>query len=156
MNNEDSWAELHQSDFIRASETLSRRRLCLLVLSPYQQELLRRGVQRHREDEASMEALDQSMGYAGAVGMMLLWEMASVERRAEEQENVISRDLQEDTRVLINTVGELREEIRLVRAELRETQRTLADERVRNIEREDAQVGRDQTTSGHLCSNLCR
>ena len=37
-----------------------------------------------------------------------------------------------------------------MRAELRETQRTLADERVRNIEREDAQAGRDQIASGHL------
>ena len=76
--------------------------------------------------------------------------MALVERRAEERENVISRDLQEDTRVLINTVGELREEIQAVRAELRETQWTLADERVRNIEQEDVQASRDQTTSGHL------
>ena len=37
-----------------------------------------------------------------------------------------------------------------MRAELREMQRTLVDERVRNIEWEDAQAGRDQTTSGHL------
>ena len=44
------------------------------------------------------------MGYTGAVGTMLLWEMVSVERRAEGQENVISRDLQEDTRVLL-TLG---------------------------------------------------
>ena len=98
----------------------------------------------------STEVLDQSMGYAGAVGTMLLWEMALVEWRVEERENVISQDLQEDTRVLLNTVGELQEEIRAVRVELREMQRTLAEERVRNIEREDAQAGRDQITSGHL------
>ena len=70
--NEDSWAKLHRSDFIMASETLSHRHLRLLGVSPYQQELLRRGVQRHREDEVSTEALDQLMGYTGAVGTMLL------------------------------------------------------------------------------------
>ena len=40
--------------------------------------------------------------------------------------------------------------MRELREELRETRRLLVEERVRNIEREDAQAGHDQTTSGHL------
>ena len=74
----------------RAGEALSHHCLCLLAATPYQQELLRRGVQRLREEEMSTEALDLSMGYTGVVGTSLLWEMVASERRAEEREGVIA------------------------------------------------------------------
>jgi len=81
---EEGFEDLYQDDFIRASGRVARRKLDRLETGPYQQALLRCGVTTkvNVEDERS-PVLQQAMEYTGAVGTMVMDELAYVHERTE-------------------------------------------------------------------------
>jgi len=67
-----------------AAGRVSRRKLNRLVTGPYQRALLQRGVSKCVDvEDKRIPVLKQSMEYAGAVGTMLLNEIAYVNGRTE-------------------------------------------------------------------------
>jgi len=67
-----------------AAGRVSRRKLNRLETGPYQRALLRRGVTKKvDEEDERVPVLQQSMEYAGAVGTMVMDELAYVHERTE-------------------------------------------------------------------------
>jgi len=81
---EEGFEDLYRDDFIMASSRVARRKLDRLATGPYQRALLRRGVTTKvdTEDER-VPVLQQAMEYAGAVGTMVMDELAYVHERTE-------------------------------------------------------------------------
>jgi len=81
---EEGFEDLFRDDFIRAAGRVSRRKLNRLDTGPYQRALLRRGVTTKVdvEDERA-PVLQQAMEYAGAVGAMVMDEVAYVHEQTE-------------------------------------------------------------------------
>ena len=81
---EEGFEDLYRDDFIMAASCVARRKLNQLETSPYQHALLRRGVTMKvdTEDER-IPVLQQAMEYAGAVGTMVMDELAYVHERGE-------------------------------------------------------------------------
>ena len=67
--------------------------LSRLEISPYQEGLLVRGVCHRRWGQIPDRWMEQAMGYTGAVGMMLMDEVAGVCGQAEEQFTGIWMDI---------------------------------------------------------------
>ena len=72
---------------------IGRCQLSRLEVSPYQEVLLGRGVCHRHQGQIPDGWMEQVMGYTGAVGMMLMDEMASVCGRAEERFTGIRTDI---------------------------------------------------------------
>ena len=72
---------------------VGRRQLSRLEISPYQEALLARGVRRRHRGQAPDRGMEQVMGYSGAVGTMLMDEMAGICGRAEERFTGIRTDI---------------------------------------------------------------
>ena len=85
--------DLWNSDFVLAATRVGRRQLSRLEISPYQEALLGRGVRRRHRGQAPDRGMEQAMGYAGAVGTMLMDEMAGICGRAEERFTGIRMDI---------------------------------------------------------------
>ena len=81
------------ADFVLAATHVSRRQLSQLEISPYQEALLARGVRRRHQGQAPDGRMEQAMGYTGAIGMMLMDEMAGICGRAEERFTGIQMDI---------------------------------------------------------------
>jgi len=81
---EEGFEDLYRDDFIMASGRVARRKLDRLATGPYQRALLRRGVTTKvdTEDER-VPVLQQAMEYAGAVGTMVMDELAYVHENTE-------------------------------------------------------------------------
>jgi len=81
---EEGFEDLYRDDFIMAAGRVSRRKLNRLETGPYQRALLRRGVTKKvdTEDER-VPVLQQAMEYSGAVGTMIMDELAYVHERTE-------------------------------------------------------------------------
>jgi len=81
---EEGFEDLFRDDFIMAAGCVARRKLDRLTTGPYQRALLRRGVTKKvdMEDER-VPVLQQAMEYTGAVGMMVMDELAYVHERTE-------------------------------------------------------------------------
>ena len=112
---EDSFNDLGLSDLIIAHKRVARRKLELVAMDPYQVGLLSRGVQpRMDSDESYNVVLESAIGYAGAVGVMVMDEVARVNERVDKM--IVDRSEEErDVRMLTETVGEL--EAKVVRLE---------------------------------------
>ena len=67
--------------------------LSQLEISPYQEALLGRGIHCWHRGQAPDGRIEQVMGYAGAIGMMLMDEMAGICGRAEERFTGIRTDI---------------------------------------------------------------
>ena len=85
--------DLWNADFVLAATRVSRRQLSWLEISPYQEALLARGVRRRHWGQAPDGRMEQAMGYAGAVGTMLMDEMAGICGRVEERFTGIQTDI---------------------------------------------------------------
>ena len=85
--------DLWNADFVLAATRVGRRQLSRLEVSPYQEALLARGVCRRHRGQAPDGRMEQVMGYTGAVGTMLMDEMAGVCGRAEERFTGIRTDI---------------------------------------------------------------
>jgi len=81
---EEGFEDLFRDDFIMAAGRVSRRKLNRLETGPYQRALLRRGVTKKVDvEDERVPVLQQSMEYAGAVGTMVMDEIAYVHERTE-------------------------------------------------------------------------
>ena len=72
---------------------VGRRQLSWLEISPYQEALLGRGVRRRHRGQAPDRGMEQAMGYSGAIGTMLMDEMAGICERAEGRFTGIRTDI---------------------------------------------------------------
>ena len=84
---------LWNADFVLAATRVGRCQLSRLEISPYQEALLARGVHHRHQGQAPDGRMEQAMGYTGAVGTMLMDEMAGVCGRAEERFTGIRTDI---------------------------------------------------------------
>jgi len=81
---EEGFEDLFRDDFIMASGRVARRKLDRLATGPYQRALLRRGVTTKVDVEDEREPiLQKAMEYAGAVGTMVMDELAYVHENTE-------------------------------------------------------------------------
>ena len=81
---EEGFEDLFRDDFIRASGRVARRKLDRMETGPYQWALLRRGITTKVDvEDERVPVLQQVMEYAGAVGMMVMDELAYVHERTE-------------------------------------------------------------------------
>ena len=85
--------DLWNADFVLAATCVGRHQLSQLEISPYQEALLGRGVRHQHWGQAPDGWMEQAMGYTGAVGTMLMDEMAGVCGRAEERFTSIRMDI---------------------------------------------------------------
>ena len=76
---------LWNADFVLAATHVGRCQLSRLEISPYQEALLGRGIHCRHQGQAPDGWMERAMGYTGAVGMMLMDEMAGICGRAEER-----------------------------------------------------------------------
>jgi len=82
---EEGFEDLFRDDFIMAAGRVSRRKLNRLETGPYQRALLRRGVTKKVDVEDEwIPVLQQAMEYTGAVGTMVMDEVAYVHERTEK------------------------------------------------------------------------
>jgi len=76
---EEGFKDLFRDDFIMAAGRVSRRKLNRIEIGPYQRALLRQGVSKKVDvEDERIPVLKQAMEYAGAVGTMVLDELAYV------------------------------------------------------------------------------
>src|SRR5882724_11897265 len=81
---EDEFADLRLSDFFIAHRRVARRKLERLQLSSYQAGLLSRGIQVGMERREPYNAvLEAAMGYAGAVGVAAMDDVALVNEKVD-------------------------------------------------------------------------
>jgi len=81
---EEGFEDLFRDDFIMAAGRVSRRKLNRLETGPYQRALLRRGVTKKVDvEDERVPVLQQAMEYAGAVGTMVMDEVAYIHERTE-------------------------------------------------------------------------
>ena len=85
--------DLWNADFVLAATHVGRCQLSQLEISPYQEALLARGVRCRHQGQAPDGWMEQAMGYTGAIGTMLMDEMAGICRRAEERFTGIWMDI---------------------------------------------------------------
>ena len=85
--------DLWNADFVLAATHVSRHQLSRLEISPYQEALLVRGVHCRHWGQAPDGRMEQVMGYIGAIGTMLMDEMAGICGRAEERFTSIWMDI---------------------------------------------------------------
>ena len=85
--------DLWNTDFVLAATHIGCCQLSQLEISPYQEALLGRGVCHRHWGQVPDGWMEQVMGYAGAVGMMLMDEMAGICGRVEEMFTAIRMDI---------------------------------------------------------------
>ena len=84
---------LWNADFVLAATRVGCHQLSRLEISPYQEALLARGVRCRHQGQAPDGRMEQAMGYSGAIGMMLMDEMAGICGRAEVRFTGIQTDI---------------------------------------------------------------
>jgi len=76
---EEGFEDLYWDDFIMAAGRVARRKLDRLETGPYQRALLRWGVTKKVDvEDERVPVLQQAMEYTGAVGAMVMDELAYV------------------------------------------------------------------------------
>ena len=99
--------DLYVKDLVLAARRVGRRQLSRLEVSPYQQAVLARGLDHQHQHQVSDRGMEQSMGYAAAVGTIVMDELASVCGRAEVRFTGVRTDLgivENDTTILKDRV----------------------------------------------------
>ena len=85
--------DLWNEDFVLVASHVGHCQLSQLEVSPYQEALLVRGVRHRHRGQIPDGQMEQAMGYAGAVGTMLMDEMTGICGRAEERFTSIQTDI---------------------------------------------------------------
>jgi len=81
---EEGFEDLYQDDFIMAAGRVARRKLDRMETGPYQRALLHRGITKNVDvEDERIPVLQQAMEYTGAVGTMVMDELAYVHERTE-------------------------------------------------------------------------
>ena len=79
------FADLGLNNFLVAQRRVARRKLEHLQLTPHQGSLLSRGVQPHWEQREPYNAvLEASIGYTASCGIVVMDEVASLNKRVED------------------------------------------------------------------------
>ena len=82
---ESSFLDLYNEDFVLAACRVGCHQLARLDTSPYQRELLARGLDCRARGERPDRRMEQGMGYSAAIGTVLMDELAGVCERNEER-----------------------------------------------------------------------
>ena len=85
--------DLWNADFVLVASCIGHCQLSQLEISPYQEALLGRGIHHRHQGQVPDGWMEQAVGYADAVGTMLMDEVASVCGRAEERFTSIRTDI---------------------------------------------------------------
>ena len=85
--------DLWNADFVLVATRVSHCQLSRLEISPCQEALLVRGIRCWHWGQAPDGRMEQAMGYTGAIGTMLMDEMAGICGRAEERFTGIRMDI---------------------------------------------------------------
>ena len=88
-----SFNDLWNKDFVLAASHVGHCQLSRLEISPYQESLLARGIHHWHQGQIPDGQMEQAMGYASSIGMMLMDKMAGVCGRAEERFTGIWTDI---------------------------------------------------------------
>ena len=83
----------HKICALTAASRVGHHQLSQLEISPYQEALLARGVRHRHQGQIPDGQMEQVVGYAGAIGMMLMDEVAGICGRAEERFTSIRMDI---------------------------------------------------------------
>jgi len=104
---EEGFEDLFRDDFIRAGGRVARRKLDQMETGPYQRALLRRGITTKVdvEDERN-PVLQQAMEYVGAVGTMVMDELAYVHERTETGLGMAMNGIEREVTRVEETVNE--------------------------------------------------
>jgi len=79
---DESFKDLHRSDFILAAGCVARRKIRQLDLNPYLMGLLRRGLDKFGDEEQAGTEFIAGLEYSAAVGMTVLDVVADVNEQA--------------------------------------------------------------------------
>ena len=82
---ESLFVDLYDKDFVLAAHHVGHHQLSRLDTSPYQRELLERGLNCQAWGEYPDRRMEQGMGYTSSIGTMLMDELAGVCERNEER-----------------------------------------------------------------------
>ena len=82
---ESLFSDLYNEDFVLAACHVGCHQLARLDTSPYQRELLARGLNHRARGEYPDRRMEQGMGYSAAIGMVLMDGLAGVCERNEER-----------------------------------------------------------------------
>ena len=85
--------DLYNEDFVLAACRVGRHQLSRLDTSPYQRELLARGLDCRARGERPDRRMEQGMGYSATIGTVLMDELAGVCERNEERFTRVRTDL---------------------------------------------------------------
>ena len=88
-----SFDDLWDEDFVLVASRVGRRQLSRLEISPYQEGLLARGLCHQPWGQVPDGWMEQAMGYAGSIGMMLMDEIISGCERNERRFTEVWTDL---------------------------------------------------------------
>ena len=75
---ESLFLDLYNEDFVLVARRVGRHQLARLDTSPYQRELLVRGLDHRARGERPNRRMEQGMGYSAAIGTVLMDELAGV------------------------------------------------------------------------------
>ena len=90
---ESSFEDLHHKDFVLTAHCVGHCQLTRLDTSPYQRELLARGLNCWVRGEYPDRRMEQGMGYTRAIGTMLMDKLAGVCERNKERFTRVRTDL---------------------------------------------------------------
>ena len=90
---ESLFSDLYNEDFVLAARHVGRHQLARLDTSPYQRELLARGLDRWARGERPDRRMEQGMGYSAAIGTVLMDKLAGVCERNKERFTGVRTDL---------------------------------------------------------------
>ena len=88
-----TFSDLYHKDFVLVARHVGRRQLARLDIAPYQRAVLERGVNHWHQSQVPDRRMEQSMGYTGSVGVMLMDELAGVCEWSEERFTMVRTDL---------------------------------------------------------------
>ena len=134
---------------------MGRRQLSRLDVSPYQRAVLARGLDHRHRHQIPDRGMEQSLGYAAAVGTIVMDELASTCERAEARFTGVRTDigiLESDTAILKDRVRLLTERLEGYDNEFRRmrSNRIAIQDKVERLEATVHEMRRDIGTLVHV------
>ena len=102
-NPDSMFDDLYIEDLVLAACHVGRRQLTWLEVSPYQRAVLARGLDHQHRHQIPDRRMEQSLGYAAAMGTLVMNKLASTCERAEARFTGVCTDLgimENDTTIL--------------------------------------------------------
>ena len=152
---DSTFDDLYVEDLVLAACSVGHRQLSRLEISPYQQAVLARGLDHWHWHQVPDRGMEQSLGYAAAVGTIVMDELVSVCGRAEVRFTGVHTDLgivENDTAILKDRVRLLMERLEGNDHEFRRmrSNRIVIQDRVERLEATVHKMRRDIGTLVHV------